>query len=73
MVLKTFNLQEDVYQRFSTFCKAHGISMSKQVQLFMEAQLEEQPKAREEYLKKLDRIRKGRFIEVSSFSARYKK
>ena len=71
MVLKTFNVQEDVYDRFSSFCKGHGISMSKQVELFMESIVEEEPEAKEEYLRKLDRIRKGRFMRVKSFAERY--
>jgi len=71
MVLKTFNLNEEIYRKFSEFCKENGISMSKQINLFIEAQIEEEPKVREEYLKKLDNIRKGRFIEVKSFSKRY--
>ncbi|MCD6247810.1 MAG: hypothetical protein J7J87_05275 [Candidatus Diapherotrites archaeon] len=71
MVLKTFNIQEDVYKRFSKFCKEHGLSMSKQIELFMRSFLEEEPKARKEYLEKLERIRKGRFIRVKSFSERY--
>jgi len=66
MVLKTFNLDEDVYKMFSEFCKEHGFSMSKQINLFISAQLEEKPKVREKYLKKLDAIRKGKFIRVGS-------
>ncbi len=71
MVLKTFNIQEDVYKKFSKFCKEHGLSMSKQIELFMRSFLEEEPKARKEYLEKLERIRKGGFIRVKSFSERY--
>ena len=71
MVLKTFNVQEEVYSKFSSFCKEHGVSMSKQVEMFMESIIEEEPEARKEYLEKLNRIRKGRFIRVSSFSERY--
>ena len=71
MVLKTFNVQEDVYKKFSKFCKEHGLSMSKQIELFMRSFLEEEPEARKEYLEKLERIRKGRFIRVKSFSERY--
>ena len=71
MVLKTFNVQESVYSRFHHFCKSHGVSMSKQVEMFMESVIEEDPKAKEEYLKKLDRIRSGKFIKVTSFSDRY--
>ncbi len=71
MVLKTFNVQEAVYTRFSSFCKQHGVSMSKQVELFMESMVNDDPKAKEEYLEKLDRIRKGKFVSVNSFSSRY--
>lgn len=40
MALKTFNVDEEVYKRFSTYCKANGISMSKQVERFMRDELE---------------------------------
>jgi len=71
MVVKSFNVSEAVYARFSQFCKAHGISMSKQVELFMESQLEEEPEVKREYLQKLERIRKGKFIRVENFAKRY--
>lgn len=74
MVLKTFNLEEDVYKKFSDFCKGHGLSMSKQVNIFIKAQIETEPKVREEYLQKLESIKKGRFIRVGSvedFKNRY--
>ena len=71
MVLKTFNVQEEVYDKFSRFCKENGISMSKQVEFFMESMIAEDPEAKEEYLKKLDRIRKGKFIQVKNFAERY--
>lgn len=73
MVLKTFNLNEEVYKKFSQFCKENGISMSKQVEIFIESQMTEEPKVREEYLRKLDAIRKGRFIKVDDFKKRYLK
>jgi len=60
-----------VYSHYSKFCKEHGISMSKQVELFMASQLEEEPKARKEYLKKLERVRKGAFVRVKNFAERY--
>lgn len=71
MTLKTFNVEETVYKKFSEFCKGHGVSMSKQVELFMRSIIEEDPKAKQEYLQKLDRIRKGRFIRVTNFAERY--
>jgi antitoxin component of RelBE/YafQ-DinJ toxin-antitoxin module len=71
MALKTFNIQEEVYRRFSKFCKEHGLSMSKQIELFMKSFLEEEPEARKEYLERLERIRKGKFIKVKSFAERY--
>ena len=71
MVLKTFNVQEEAYTKFSRFCKEHGISMSKQVELFMESMIEEEPEAKREYLEKLDRIRKGKFLKISNFAEKY--
>ncbi len=75
MVLKTFNLEEDVYDKFSNFCKENGVSMSKQINLFLKSQIEEKPQVREEYLKRLELISKGKFIKVGSiedFGKRYK-
>lgn len=71
MVLKTFNVQEEIYKKFSDFCRGHGVSMSKQVQMFMESIIEEEPEAKKEYLKKLDRIRRGKFIKIESLAKRY--
>lgn len=71
MVLKTFNVQEGVYNKFSQFCKEYGISMSKQIELFMRSFLEEEPEAKKEYLQKLERIRKGKFIRVKNFAEKY--
>ncbi|MEK6936175.1 MAG: hypothetical protein AABW67_05285 [Nanoarchaeota archaeon] len=74
MVIKTFNLEENVYKNFADFCKEHGLSMSKQINTFIKAQIEIRPKVREEYLRKLDAIRKGKFIKVGNiedFKKRY--
>ena len=74
MVLKTFNVQEEVYNKFSHFCKDRGISMSKQVEFFMNSMIQDDPKAKEAYLKKLDLIRneKNIFIgNLSDFRKRY--
>lgn len=71
MVLKTFNVEEETYNRFSRFCKDYGISMSKQVEFFMKSVVEEEPEAKKEYLDKLERIRKGKFIRVDNFAKRY--
>lgn len=70
-MIKTFNVDSEVYDKFSSFCKQHGISMSKQIQMFMEAQVEENPEVKKAYLEKLERIRKGRFIRVESFAKRF--
>ena len=74
MVIKTFNLEEDVYRKFADFCKENGLSMSKQINIFIKSQIETKPKVREEYLHKLDTIRKGRFIRIGNiddFKRRY--
>ena len=72
MAIKTFNVQEEVYSKFSRFCKERGISMSKQIQIFMESVIEPEPEAKKEYLEKLENIRKGEFIKVTNFAERYK-
>jgi hypothetical protein len=71
MVLKTFNIDEQTYKTFSEFCRENGISMSKQIEIFIKSQLENKPKVRKEYLEKLDRIRKGNFVKVIDFKKRY--
>lgn len=67
MAIKTFNVDEEAYRKFSQFCRENGLSMSKQVEIFIKSQLEEEPKVRKEYLEKLERIRKGKYIKVGNF------
>jgi antitoxin component of RelBE/YafQ-DinJ toxin-antitoxin module len=71
MVIKTFNVEENVYEKFLQFCKNNGISMSKQIEMFMKSRVEETEEIREEYLQKLEEIRKGKFIRVDNFAERY--
>ena len=71
MALKTFNINPDVYDGFSKFCKSIGVSMSKQVEMFMASQIEEDPEVRETYLEKLDKISAGKFVKVKSIADRY--
>ncbi len=40
MVLKTFNLDANSYEKFSSHCKKHGISMSKKIENFIKSELE---------------------------------
>lgn len=72
MVLKTFNVDEVIYSKFSTFCKNNGLSMSKQITLFMKFQMEEEPKVRAGYEEQLIRLQKGNFLKVEDFEKRYK-
>ena len=39
MALKTFNLNEETYKKYSNHCKKQGISMSKQVEKFIAQEL----------------------------------
>lgn len=71
MAIKTFNIEEGVYKQFSGYCKGNGISMSKQVELFMRSMVEDDPKVKQEFLERLEKIRKGKFIKVNSFAERY--
>ena len=67
MALKTFNIDEAIYKKFSDFCKKHGISMSKQVELFIRSQMEDEPEVRPEYIEKLRKIQKeGKYIRFKS-------
>ncbi|ODS37908.1 hypothetical protein BEH94_08290 [Candidatus Altiarchaeales archaeon WOR_SM1_SCG] len=71
MTLKTFDVQEEIYNKFSHFCTEHKISMGRQIELFMESMIETEPEAKREYLEKLEEIRKGKFIKVKSFAEQY--
>ena len=66
MALKTFNIQEGVYNKFSKFCKEYGISMSKQVEIFMESQIGNDKEVKSSYLKKLEKIRKGKYHKFNT-------
>lgn len=39
MVIKTFNIDEEVYKQFSEHCKKHGVSMSKRVENFIRTEV----------------------------------
>jgi len=66
MVVRSFNVAEDVYGRFMAFCRARGVSMSKQIEMFMQAQISDEPEVKQEYLEKLEQIRKGKYLKFSS-------
>tara|TARA_Y100000310_G_scaffold294607_1_gene325222 strand:+ start:165 stop:398 length:234 start_codon:yes stop_codon:yes gene_type:complete len=66
MVLKTFNVEDKTYRKFSEFCKGNGISMSKQIDFFMKSVVEEEPKAKQEFIEKLNRIRKQKSIHIGN-------
>lgn len=71
MTIKTFNIDESIYRKFLEFCKNNGISMSKQIEIFMRSRVEDEQHVREEYLQKLEEIRKQKFILVDDFEKRY--
>lgn len=66
-MLRTFNVDENVYKTFRAECKELGVSMSKQVERFMQQFTE----ARPEYLRKLEKLRKGPFTRYEDFDAWY--
>ena len=68
MAIKTFSVDEGVYRKFADFCKTNGINMSKQVEVFMKSQLESKEEVREEYLKTLDNLRRGKFIKIKNIN-----
>ncbi len=58
MVLKTFNLNEEIYKKFSEHCKKHGISMSKRIENFIRAELD-RLKIGINLIEKAERVEKG--------------
>ncbi len=71
MAIKSFNVHEETYAKFSEYCKEHGINMSKQVELFMGSVIAEEPEVKKSYLKKLETIRKGKFRRVDNFAKEF--
>lgn len=39
MALKTFNIDSEIYKKFSDYCKKNGISMSKKIERFVAGEL----------------------------------
>ena len=72
MAIKSFNVEEETYKKFSSFCKERGMSMSKQIEFFMKSTIEE-GKIKEEYLKKLALLRAEEPIHVGSLASFKKK
>jgi len=72
MAIKSFNVQEETYKQFSEYCRQNGINMSKQIEFFMQSVIAE-PEVKQEYLAKLERIRKQKSIKigVEDFKKRY--
>ena len=64
MNIKSFNVEDETYKKFSDFCKSSGISMSKQIDFFMKSVVEEEPKVKGEYIDKIKRIRKQKSIHI---------
>ncbi len=40
MALKTFNINEEIYKKFSEHCKSQGLSMSKKIENFIKQEME---------------------------------
>lgn len=74
MSIKSFNVEDDTYKRFSEYCKDSGISMSKQIEFFMKSVIEDEPEVKQEYIDKINRIRKQKSIHIGGledFKKRY--
>lgn len=56
MAIKTFNVDAEVHRQFASFCREHGISMSRQIEMFMQHQLEANPVTKKEHAEKLERM-----------------
>jgi hypothetical protein len=74
MTIKSFNVEDETYTKFSNYCKGNGISMSRQIDFFMKSVVEEDPKVKNEYLEKINKIRNEKSIEIGgldNFKKRY--
>ncbi|ADN36316.1 conserved hypothetical protein [Methanolacinia petrolearia DSM 11571] len=71
MSVKSFSISDDVYEKYSSECKRLGLNMSKQIENFMKFQLDEEFAVREEYIYKIDKLRKERFRPVSDFDKEF--
>ena len=74
MVLRSFNVNEEAYKVYSKRCKELGISMSKQIDNFIKAQVEDEPEPKKEYMERLETIRKQKTIHIGTakdFKKRY--
>ncbi|EHQ36939.1 hypothetical protein [Methanoplanus limicola] len=71
MSVKSFSISDDIYEKYSSECKRLGLNMSKQIENFMKFQLEEEFVVREEYTKKIRKIRKEKFIPVEDFDNQF--
>jgi len=61
MALKTFNLNGQLYNEFSEYCKKHGIIMSKKIENFIRDELE--------YLKSGEKLQVKRFVKKIDFES----
>ena len=64
MSVKSFSISDDVYEKYSSECKRLGLNMSKQIENFMKFQLEEEFAVREEYIYKIEKLRKDKFKKL---------
>lgn len=71
MSVKSFSISDDIYEKYSSECKRLGLNMSKQIENFMKFQPEEEFVVREEYTKKIRKIRKEKFIPVEDFDKQF--
>ena len=71
MGVKSFSISDTVYEKYSSECKRLGLNMSKQIENFMIFQLEEEFVVREEYIEKLNKIRKEKFRPVTDFDRHF--
>ena len=71
MSIKSFSISDNVYEKYSSECKRLGLNMSKEIENFMKFQLEEEFTVREEYIEKIDKLRKERFRPVPDFDRHF--
>ncbi|KYC53699.1 MAG: hypothetical protein AMQ74_00318 [Candidatus Methanofastidiosum methylothiophilum] len=64
----SLNINNKLFHKFEIFCEEHGTTADDEIESFIRSILDDDVEITEEYQRKLDTIRKGKFIRVNNFA-----
>ncbi len=65
------NINNKLFHKFEVFCEEHGTTPDSEIETFILSILEDDEEITEEYKAKLEGIRKGKFLKISSFAEQF--